>query len=316
MSIIVGIDVSKSSLECSFDSGKSASYPNDESGRRKLARRLTGVSLAVMEATGRYHESLARLLCESGVPVSVVNPARAHYFAKSRGLRDKTDKADARALRRMGELLDLERYAPPGPLQRELRRLSRHRQSLAERAAALKTALGDEEPAPLERRHLEEELALLKRQIQEADQASLELLNRDPSAKRAYELLLSVPGFGRVVAGVYLSEMGDVGRFSSAKQAAAYAGVCPSQRSSGTSLRAPARMAKCGNARLRRALYLAALASIRAEGPFRDLFLRMLERGKSRMQALGAVMHKLCRVAYGVLKSGRPFTRERPLDKG
>jgi transposase len=34
---------------------------------------------------------------------------------------------------------------------------------------------------------------------------------------------------------------------------------------------------------------------------------RLLDAGKNKMHAIGAVMHKLIRIIYGVLKSGQPF---------
>ena len=39
----------------------------------------------------------------------------------------------------------------------------------------------------------------------------------------------------------------------------------------------------------------------------RDLSERLKARGKCPMQVIGAAMRKLVHIAYGVLKSGRPF---------
>jgi hypothetical protein len=41
--------------------------------------------------------------------------------------------------------------------------------------------------------------------------------------------------------------------------------------------------------------------------PIKDLRERFLEAGKNKMQIVGVVMHKLIRIVYGVLKSGKPF---------
>ena len=49
------------------------------------------------------------------------------------------------------------------------------------------------------------------------------------------------------------------------------------------------------------------MVAIRCNPIIRAFYLRLLAGGKSKMAALGAAMHKLLRLAYGVLKSGRPF---------
>ena len=59
------------------------------------------VELVVMESSGHYWMPLAAHLRRSGVPVAVVNPLAARYFAKSRLARTKSDPADARSLAEM-----------------------------------------------------------------------------------------------------------------------------------------------------------------------------------------------------------------------
>jgi transposase len=77
-------------------------------------------------------------------------------------------------------------------------------------------------------------------------------------------------------------------------------------RTSGTSVRRRPKLSKIGRASLRRALYFPAIAASR-QPVFGALYQRLLAQGKSKMAALGAVMHKLLRTAYGVLKSGQAF---------
>ena len=89
-----------------------------------------------------------------------------------------------------------------------------------------------------------------------------------------------------------------------------YAGLVPRERQSGTSIRGRTRLSKIGNARLRRALYFPAITAIRCS-PFYQLWAQELrKRGKSKMSVICAVMRKLLHVAYGVLKSERPFDPE------
>jgi transposase len=67
-----------------------------------LARQPDAVDLVTMESSGHYWMPLASHLRRRGVPVALVNPLAAKYFAKSRLARTKSDPADARSLAEMG----------------------------------------------------------------------------------------------------------------------------------------------------------------------------------------------------------------------
>jgi transposase len=73
-----------------------------------LERQPDPVSLVTMESSGHYWMPLASHLARRGVPVALVNPLAARYFAKSRLGRTKSDPADARSLAEMAM-----RDAPP-----------------------------------------------------------------------------------------------------------------------------------------------------------------------------------------------------------
>jgi transposase len=104
--------------------------------------------------------------------------------------------------------------------------------------------------------------------------------------------------------------VGSIEAFDSARQLAAYAGLTPREKLSGTSVRGRAVLSKVGNARLRKALYMPAMVSLRHNPVLKDFWERLLGRGKSKPVALGALMRKLLQLAYGVLKSGKPFDPE------
>jgi transposase len=104
-----------------------------------------------------------------------------------------------------------------------------------------------------------------------------------------------------------LSEITDITQYRGARQVAAYAGLVPRERQSGTSVRGRTRLSKIGNARLRRALYFPAITALGCSPFFQQWAEGLLNRGKSKMSVICAVMRKLVHVAYGVLKSGKPF---------
>jgi transposase len=101
--------------------------------------------------------------------------------------------------------------------------------------------------------------------------------------------------------------MPQLGEFDSARAAAAHAGLTPKRHQSGTSVNAPTRISKIGNPRVRYALYMPAMAALRSSKEFKELAARLTERGKKKMQIIAAAMHKLVRIAYGVLKNQQAY---------
>lgn len=93
------------------------------------------VSLVVMESSGHYWLPLASHLRRQGVPVALVNPLEAKYFAKSRLQRSKSDPADARTLAALGMR---DRPTPREVLAgAELREASRFAMKLVEQQAEI-----------------------------------------------------------------------------------------------------------------------------------------------------------------------------------
>ncbi len=91
------------------------------------------VERVVMESSGHYWIPLASHLTRRGVPVSVVNPLRAKYFAKSRLSRTKSDPADARSLAEMAMRDPLPTRDPLAGL--ELRQAARFAMTLVDEQA-------------------------------------------------------------------------------------------------------------------------------------------------------------------------------------
>ena len=104
--------------------------------------------------------------------------------------------------------------------------------------------------------------------------------------------------------------MPDILQYRSARRVAAFAGLVPRERQSGSSVRGRVRLSKIGNARLRKALYFPAITALRCSPFFQAWAEGLRQRGKSKMAVVGAAMRKLVHLAYGVLKTGRPFDPE------
>jgi transposase len=157
------------------------------------------------------------------------------------------------------------------------------------------------------RQSVEELLNHLNEQIKRTEKLIGDHINNHPRLKRQSELLDSIPGIAETTAAALLSEITDITQYRSARQVAAYAGLVPRERQSGSSVRGRARLSKIGNARLRRALYFPAITALRCSPFFQAWAEGLQKRGKSKMSVIGAVMRKLVHLAYGVLKTGQPF---------
>lgn len=116
--------------------------------------------------------------------------------------------------------------------------------------------------------------------------------------------LSSVPEFGAKTVAVLRSEVGDVARFARGDQLVAYAGLDVRVRESGK-LKGQRKVSKRGSGVLRRALYMAAMQSLRMkQSAFGDYYRHLVGHGLSKMSALMAVMRKMLLVMYGLLKNG------------
>lgn len=129
---------------------------------------------------------------------------------------------------------------------------------------------------------------------------------------KGHELLLPIPGIGIISAAGILAEIGDIQRFGRIKGPAKLAGINPSEKQSGA-FRGKSVMTKKGSTFLRTALYWAALGLISHNKAFREYYHSLRKRQVrplSGMKAIGAVMNKLVRVVYAMLKKATPFNEQ------
>lgn len=312
---ILGIDIAKQTFDaCLIRPDGSlrhrTGFANSPTGFAHLAAWLTkhgaATTHACMEATSTYADALARDLHERAHQVSVVNPARIHDFGKSRLSRTKTDKADAELIARFCHTQAPPLWTPPLPEITELQGLIRHLETLEaarqQHANQLATAT-----TPLVRDSLTQLINHLAGQLVEVEAALKAHIARHPDLRSDVALLISIPGIGERTAARLLAEIAHLKSYESARQVAAYAGVSPRQRESGTSVRGKTRLSKTGNARVRRAVYLPAVVAKRYNPIIKALCERLAARGKPPMVQIGAAMRKLLHLAYGVLKSRKPF---------
>lgn len=308
----LGIDIAKDTFQVALlhlGQTHQGQFANQPAGFKKLAawlkKRQVPQVWACLEATGRYGEPLAEYLHAHGHPVSVVNPLVTKAYAQSQLSRNKTDTVDARLLLDFCASQRPPRWSPPAPEIRELRELLHHRDTLVAHRQQLSNRLGAGLRSATVRAQLQAQLAFVDEQLAQLQQQVDDHIDRHPDLKQRQALLESIPGIGALTAAKLQAV--DLERFDQASQVSAFAGVAPMNRTSGTSVRRRPKLSKVGSASLRQALYMPALVATKHNPIVAALYQRLLERGLAKPAAVGAAMHKLLRLAFGVVKSGQPF---------
>jgi len=263
----------------------------------------------VMEATGKYSVELTAWMKAQRQTLSpaIANPHQTSAFIKSMGLRNKTDRLEARALGFYGVERRPLAYEAPTPERKELRALSRYRDSLVRQRTALKNQLKELDDSSFVQKMQARRLRLLTGDIIRIEKKMKALVTQHQCLKHDIELLTSIYSIAFINATTILAELGDLRRFTLARQLTAFAGMSPRHRQSGTSIHGRSRLCKQGNPRIRQCLYLAAMTAIRGQNQFRDTYQRLLDEGKPRMVALGAIMRKLLILMRAILISGKPY---------
>jgi len=308
----LGIDIAKKSFECSLRMhGKvmHRTFGNDTEGLKEMDKWLGKHKVeqlhAGMEATNCYWEAVAQHLYKQGYQVSVVNPGRIHDYARSKLMRNKTDKLDADVISDFCATQQPLLWTPPPAEVSELQALVRHLETIKAMRNQESNRLGTALHSDQVRLSIQKHVTYLDQNITQVEDLIQEHIQHHPQMKHNCDLLKSIPGISDTTAAKLLSE--NIQAFTSTRELVAYAGLNPQQRESGTSLRGRPQLSKVGRAGLRRALYFPAITAMRYNPLISRFCDRLAQKGKVKMVQIGAAMRKLLCLALGVLKSQVPF---------
>jgi transposase len=314
----LGIDISKDSFHVELslhEKLRHRKFANRQQGFDELRSWLTKHEVmqvhACLEATGPYSEELALYLHRQGHTVSVVNPAQIKAFGQSELLRNKDDRPDAGLIRRYCEKQRPAAWTPAPTQVRELQALTRHLENLHQTRQQQLNRLEASKTKGVVK-SLRKLVAYLDAEIARTEKQIADHVDKHSELKQQCRLLESIPGIGQRTAAKLLAEIGDISQYKSARQVAAYAGLTPRNNRSGT-IRGRTRLSKIGNAKVRKALFLPAMVAKQFNPIVRNFCQRLMRNGKNRMEVIGAAMRKLLHIAFGVLKSGKPFDPEHEL---
>ena len=314
----LGIDVSKLTFDvhlCMLDGHThSAQFANNPAGFAQLdawlAQHRATKTCAGLEATGPYGVLLLWHLNTGGHTVYQLNPRRVKDYARSQGRRVKTDATDAAVIAAFLKASeDLQPWEPASQALQDLQALVRRRDQVITSLNAERNRK-EKDTSKVVTASLESLIKHLKAEVTKLDKAIENHVLKHTALQKSVRLLSTIDGVGRMVAVTILAEVPQISAFGRARDVAAFAGLTPSLSQSGTSVNRRGRMTKEGSALLRKMLYMAALQAVkRTTNAFHQCYLDFVKRGKPKMCALGAIMHKIIRVAFGVLKHDNPFVK-------
>ncbi len=205
---------------------------------------------------------------------------------------DRREQLVATRVQAVGRLHRLIRELIPGGAKREL---------TAEKAFVLVSDLEPSDEAGEMRVEMSleyiDDIRALDRKI---DQATARI---DKMVKDSKTTLTRIYGVGPLNAALILGEVGNVGRFPTRNHFASYAGTAPIEVSSGDKRRH--RLSRAGNRRINRAIHVAAIVQIRYDNPGRDLYLRKIDEGKTKKEAIRSLKRHITDAVFRQLQLDR-----------
>lgn len=312
--IILGIDISKKQLDVALiKEGKLQNkiFTNCSQGFNQLdiwVKKCGDIEIfACMEATGFYGELLAEFLYSKGYNVSIVNPFCIKAYAQSKLSRHKTDKKDSSIIAEYALCQNPRLWKPYDHNSKELRELYRCSQALKVQLNEVTNHLENPTLSKIVIKTWRTLQLNIQKQIKEIEKSLIDLIARNDSLQQDYHNLQTIPGISKTTSIAIIAEVPNYSSFKNARQLAAFAGLTPKQRISGSSVRGKSKLSKIGSNALRKALYFPAIVAKKYNPIIRSFCNSLVDKGKHSMVIIGAAMRKLLHIIYGILKNKVPF---------
>jgi transposase len=320
----VGVDVGQEELVVAVEGSKTRSFKHTVAGIGKMVIWVKGLDLEgtphfCLESTGVYSYSLAsRLTVKFGMGVSIINAAQIAAFARAQLRRTKTDQVDAQVILNFAQTQHPPLWQPETKVIRHLYHLVVTADKLHETSRQWTNRCHcykyiDDLPDMI-RKTNQSLQRTLERQIIRIEKEIEKLILHDPQLSQQVQLLCSIPGVAIKSATRILAYGRRALVERNRKAIVAHAGLAPAQKQSGISIHGKSRLAKQGDRRLRKALFMSALVASHHNPSLKIFYQRLLLKGKPKMLAITAVMKKLLLMIQAILKNKTPFDPNYALD--
>ena len=308
--VIFGADIAKDEVLVQRH-GESAQQrlPNTPEPLAAWLAQLPPGALLVMEATNTYHELLATLAHAAGVQVVVLNARCSWHYARSLGVRGKTDRVDTETLTDFGatQWQRLHRWEPPTAGNARVAKLLRRRGKLVHAKVALGQSLSTVKELNTLRRQTEQALA---RMVDRVDLLIIKALNQDEQLASLHRLLQTIVGVGPILAAQLAQALTRM-HWSNQDAFVAYTGLDPRPKDSG-GRRGRRHLTKHGPPMLRHLLFMGAMSAVKTP-LYKPLYRALRDRGLHTTQALVVVARRIARIAFAMFRTGELFDPQRLL---
>ena len=314
----IGVDVSKNELVVALLQNNKVSknnFQNNKAGFNKfnkwIIKQNAQKSKICMESTGNYSFLLAKFLHDNGYEVYVVNPFSIKSFSLVKLSRNKTDEADAVIIAEYIKVMKAHPFKPSNETSHNIKYMYRCIDDLLKQKTQAKNHLENIKVLPKEVVKVWNKLIkTIDKQICNLEDEIELIIHDNKEILQDYQNLQTIPGISKKTAITILAEIPDVNTFKNARQLAAFAGLTPQQRQSGSSVRGRTTLSKIGSRVIRKAMYWPAIVAKRFN-PIIAQFCKNLEKkGKITMVIVGAAMRKMIHIIFGVLKNKTAFNAE------
>jgi transposase len=317
-SLIVGVDVSKSTLDFFFrPQHKSMTITNNAAGFNQWFNELKTLDqadcqvLVIMEHTGQYSWPFETFLQSVNIQYCKI---AALQIKRSLGMiRGKNDKIDARRIAQYGWLrrdeltADLPVTQQINTLQQLIslrRKMVRDRSGYLSRLKEIK-AVGSGNAVMIQMQ--QDIIERFTEHIKTIEQSISQIIQADSALKQTHDLLTSIKGIGWFIAAYMISCTNNFGCFANARKFNCYAGLAPFKQESGSSIKTRARLSHLANKEAKTLLNLAACSAIRHNQEMKAYYQKRVGEGKRKMSCLNIIRAKLVARMFAVVKRQTPY---------
>jgi transposase len=262
-----------------------------------------------MEATGVYHVSLMFFFNEEHCSFSIVNALQIKRYIQMHLERNKTDKKDAKRICEYGIERKPAASVMPDRLYFECKTLNNAIRKITIEITAFTNQVHSLRKLPIASTavikaytKLIKELKLQQQLLQK--ELETKLLEWQPKLVKKVNSVMSIGKRATAELIIYTQGFKDMKTY---KQLISYAGLSPREYSSGSSIKTKARICKQGGKTLRNILYMCSLSAIKSNHACKQLYERLVAKGKNKKLALIAVCNKLLKQVFAVVNNQTMF---------
>jgi transposase len=322
---IIGIDVSKNTLDCCFLSNTGSEFlkiENNLKGFKLLEKWLLKTHqikycemLFCMEHTGLYNLPLLNFLKNKNTSIWIES---AIHIKRSMGLvRGKNDKIDAERIAQYASknIENVNLWQPKRVVVEKVKALLTLRENILSQIKQINVpmneykAYGNKEIAIMLNKHTNPIDKILRKQIAKIEVEINELILEDEALNQLFKILTSIPGIGKVTAWMFIIHTHEFKMFSSARSLACHSGVAPFECSSGL-MKGKAKVSHLANKKLKTALHMASLTAVKYDIELQLYYNKKVAEGKNKMSVLNAVRNKIVHRIFACQKNDRLYVKK------